>query len=240
MQVAVIAVGFTTLIFIIIVLAAALALGLGRKPDRSRQATASARPARGGRLARDDWQSRGGQQPPRPVNEPGLFNDSRPRNDSVLRNDLRPRGNPQPLRSEPRPRRNEPPAAAGFRPGGKFGVSRSRDMISIEVNPNKCARFGFCEHEAPDVFYLESDGRFGYQALVPLEKKEQVITAMDVCPRRAIKVKLPKGHDALSPPQPNLPNLPNLPNVPDETRRTVIPLHGERFTQDEDPRPRRA
>jgi ferredoxin len=122
--------------------------------------------------------------------------------------------------------------ASDFKPGGKFGKSRSRGMLSVEVNPNKCARFGFCEHEAPDVFYLESDGRFGYEASVPVEKMDQVISAMDVCPRRAIKVKLPKGMDALAPPEP--------PDLPDDGRRTIIPIFGDRFPEDEEPRPRRA
>src|SRR5689334_14788421 len=58
----------------------------------------------------------------------------------------RPRGD---LRSQP-----AQPARSGFQGGGKFGVSKHRDMLTVEVNPNKCARFGFCEHEAPTVFYL--------------------------------------------------------------------------------------
>jgi ferredoxin len=88
-------------------------------------------------------------------------------------------GQPQPIRGE-------------RLKGKKFGVSWRRNKAIVEVNPNKCARFGFCEHEAPGVFYLESDGRFGYQGSVPVEKLEQVVQAMDVCPRRAISVKVPR------------------------------------------------
>lgn len=180
MQVAVTAVGFTTLFFIIIVMAAAMALGYGRRPDRSRPPS-----NRGGGRARG---------PQRSYEE-------------------------QSVRS-------------GFQPGGKFGVSRHQDMLAVEVDPNKCARFGFCEHEAPDVFYLESDGRFGYQATVPVEKMEHVITAMDVCPRRAIKVKIPPGYNPLEKPVRDLP--------PDDSRRTVIPILGDRLPEDDQPRPRRA
>lgn len=125
--------------------------------------------------------------------------------------------------------RAEQPARSGFQAGGKFGVSR-HEMLTVEVNPNKCARFGFCEHEAPDVFYLESDGRFGYQAAVPVEKMEQVVSAMDVCPRRAIKVKLPANVDALAPPP--------APELPEDSRRTIVPIFGDRVPGDE--RPRRA
>ena len=185
MQVAVTAVGFTTLLFIIILLAAALMLGWGRRPDRSR------RSGRGNT----------GRTSSRPTRAE------------------QPSGGAQPVRS-------------GWQPSGKFGVSHHRDMLTVEVNPNKCARFGFCEHEAPEVFYLESDGRFGYDTLVPIEKMEQVITAMDVCPRRAIKVKLPKNVDPLNPPAVALPDL------PDDGRRTIVPIFGD-LVPDDEPFPRR-
>ncbi|HST82612.1 MAG TPA: ferredoxin [Kineosporiaceae bacterium] len=143
-------------------------------------------------------------------------------------------GRPGGAYQRPRGGRSEEPAQparSGFQAGGKFGVSKHRDMLTVEVNPNKCARFGFCEHEAPSVFYLESDGRFGYQAVVPVAQMEEVITAMDVCPRRAIKVKIPADYDplAMAPP----------PNVPDDSRRTVIPILGDRFPEDGAARPRR-
>ena len=126
--------------------------------------------------------------------------------------------------------RGEKQARGGFQPGGKFGVSHQRGMLTVEVNPNKCARFGFCEHEAPDVFYLESDGRFGYETVVPVEKMDRVISAMDVCPRRAIKVKLPKDIEALAPPP--------APEIPDDGRRTIIPIFGDRAPEADEPRPR--
>lgn len=178
MQVAVTAVGFTTLLFIIILLAAALALGWGRKPERTRKA------------------SRSSNSGARPLREP-----------------------------------TAQPARGGFQAGGKFGVNNTRDMLTVEVNPNKCARFGFCEHEAPDVFYLESDGRFGYDTLVPVEKMEQVVAAMDVCPRRAIKVKIPKDFDPLGPPP--------VPDLPDDGRRTIIPIFGDAVPENDEPFPPR-
>lgn len=181
MQVAVTAVGFTSLLFIIILLAAALALGWGRKPDRSRKASRSVSSGGGG---------------------------SRPLREAAAK-----------------------PARGGYQAGGKFGVNKHRDMLTVEVNPNKCARFGFCEHEAPDVFYLESDGRFGYDTVVPVEKMEQVVAAMDVCPRRAIKVKIPRDFDPLGPPP--------APELPDDGRRTIIPIFGDQVPEDDEPFPPR-
>jgi ferredoxin len=132
-----------------------------------------------------------------------------------------------------RPIRGMEPAAEPKRAGrqpkghGKFGVSRRRDAITVEVNPNRCARFGFCEHEAPDVFYLESDGRFGYQATVPVAKMDRVISAMEICPRRAIKVKLPPEH-AQSWARPE--------EVPEVNQRVILPLVAVRHPDDDAPR----
>ena len=67
--------------------------------------------------------------------------------------------------------------------------SRRRAMdVTVDVDPIRCGRFGFCEHEAPDVFKLRSDGRLSYLAAVPADQLEAVIRAMKVCPARAIAV----------------------------------------------------
>lgn len=72
--------------------------------------------------------------------------------------------------------------------GGKLGMSVRREEINVAVDSNKCARFGFCEHEAPDVFSLLADGRLSYQVSVPQEQLNEVVRAIDVCPRRAISL----------------------------------------------------
>ena len=238
-QVAVTAVGFTSLIFIIIALAAALLLGYGRRPDRSRSVASRGEPRNGQFFDEQgaDGQLLGGG-PGRPGPRYGgsgpttggipVFNagptaySAGPMTGAmpVLYNGERSTSTvPVPGSGKQIP---EAPAR-GFKAGGKFGVSHKKDMLTVEVNPSKCARFGFCEHEAPTVFYLESDGRFGYQAVVPVEKMEQVISAMDVCPRRAIKVKLPPEH-AQNRVRPEV--------VPEEPRRTIIPINGERSPED--------
>lgn len=70
----------------------------------------------------------------------------------------------------------------------KFGMTQRRDDVIVTVDSNQCARFGFCEHEAPDVFTLLGDGRLSYQVSVAPEQVNDVVRAIDVCPRRAISL----------------------------------------------------
>jgi ferredoxin/DMSO/TMAO reductase YedYZ heme-binding membrane subunit len=72
--------------------------------------------------------------------------------------------------------------------GGKLGMVQRREEVNIAVDSNMCARFGFCENEAPDVFTLLADGRLSYQVSVPQEQLNEVVRAIDVCPRRAISL----------------------------------------------------
>ena len=60
------------------------------------------------------------------------------------------------------------------------------EEILVNVDGNRCAQFGFCEHEAPEVFALRSDGRLAYRAAVPADQAADVIRAVEVCPARAI------------------------------------------------------
>jgi len=74
----------------------------------------------------------------------------------------------------------------------RFRADRLRGQeLSVNVDTGRCARFGFCEHEAPDVFKLLSDGRLSYKGSVPVERAEAVIRAAEVCPARAIALKQP-------------------------------------------------
>jgi ferredoxin len=65
------------------------------------------------------------------------------------------------------------------------GRVRGRQVL-VNVDPMRCARFGFCEQEAPDIFQLRGDGRLTYQPTVPAGRLEQAIQAARVCPARAI------------------------------------------------------
>lgn len=66
------------------------------------------------------------------------------------------------------------------------GRQRALHDITVNVNSQRCVQFGFCEHEAPDVFQLRSDGRLAYRATVTTEEASAVIRAAEVCPARAI------------------------------------------------------
>jgi len=68
-------------------------------------------------------------------------------------------------------------------------ANRSRpQQAEVSVDANKCARFGFCEQEAPSIFELRGDGRLGYKTTIPPQEVEAVVRAVKVCPARAIKL----------------------------------------------------
>lgn len=72
------------------------------------------------------------------------------------------------------------------RVSGNTSVKQRTQEITVNVDAPRCARFGFCEHEAPEVFRLRSDGRLAYRASVPADEATPVIRAAEVCPARAI------------------------------------------------------
>lgn len=58
--------------------------------------------------------------------------------------------------------------------------------LAVDVDAARCQRFGFCAHEAPEVFRLQANGRLAYRAHVPADAADRVIRAVEVCPARAI------------------------------------------------------
>jgi ferredoxin len=75
--------------------------------------------------------------------------------------------------------------AAAARGSGVIRVTGSKSVI-VNVDPVRCARFGFCEHEAPDVFQIRREGRLTYKSRVRDDEIMPVIRALEVCPARAI------------------------------------------------------
>jgi ferredoxin len=72
---------------------------------------------------------------------------------------------------------------------------RRGPSVTVNVDPVRCERFGYCEHEAPDVFQIRREGRLTYQDRVPVDEIDPVIRAVEVCPARAISLgKLPYGY----------------------------------------------
>jgi ferredoxin len=56
----------------------------------------------------------------------------------------------------------------------------------VQVNPVKCAKFGFCEQEAPQLFNLREDGQLAYRSVVAEDQVEMAARAVRACPARAI------------------------------------------------------
>jgi sulfoxide reductase heme-binding subunit YedZ len=88
------------------------------------------------------------------------------------------------------------------------GRLRGREAV-VDVDATKCVRFGFCEHEAPGIFRLRSDGRLAYAARVPIDQLEQAAQAARVCPARAIRV----GQPATIGTRPKLTDIPLVETV---------------------------
>jgi sulfoxide reductase heme-binding subunit YedZ len=70
----------------------------------------------------------------------------------------------------------------------RISVGRPQGKVTVGVDSAQCARFGFCEHEAPDVFTLLSDGRLSYRVSIAADQVNDVVRAAEVCPRRAISL----------------------------------------------------
>src|SRR5437763_452921 len=77
-------------------------------------------------------------------------------------------------------------AAVPRRAAERLAGRVSGRQVMVNVDPSRCVRFGFCEHEAPDIFQLRGDGRLTYRPTVPAGQVEQVVQAARVCPARAI------------------------------------------------------
>jgi sulfoxide reductase heme-binding subunit YedZ len=65
-------------------------------------------------------------------------------------------------------------------------AATGRSDVVLNVDPSRCVRYGFCAHEAPELFRLRTDGRLDYRAAVPPEQVEQALRAAQVCPVRAV------------------------------------------------------
>jgi ferredoxin/DMSO/TMAO reductase YedYZ heme-binding membrane subunit len=76
----------------------------------------------------------------------------------------------------------------GLRSGAAavIGHRRREKATTIEVNPVHCARFGFCEQEAPELFALRGDGQLAYKSIVGDEHLDAAVRAARACPARAI------------------------------------------------------
>lgn len=95
--------------------------------------------------------------------------------------------------------------ATGVRQRMGGGTDNGQPQITVNVDARRCARFGFCEHEAPEVFQLRADGRLSYRASIPDELTDAAIRAVEVCPVRAIALG-GVSRTVVTPPQPDDPD----------------------------------
>jgi ferredoxin/DMSO/TMAO reductase YedYZ heme-binding membrane subunit len=141
------------------------------------------------------------------------------------------------------------------RMGERVGSRLRAQQATVNVDPGRCVRFGFCEHEAPQVFQLRSDGRLAYQPQVPADEIDNVIQAAKICPARAIMLtrtattvvmqnpEEEQGSDEpprpTSRPEPRTTAIPRVDRVREERARSEAPPRDERparETRDERPR----
>lgn len=120
--------------------------------------------------------------------------------------------------------------AAGATGGRWTGAADdARPAVRVDVDAATCRRFGFCEHEAPDVFRLRDDGRLAYRTHVPQSGSDAVLRAATACPVRAILVRPVQGQRLTGPAGPDDPDDPGGPNGAadlDDTdgRGRVVPI----------------
>lgn len=65
------------------------------------------------------------------------------------------------------------------------GVPTPSDVV-LNVDPSRCVRYGFCAHEAPQLFRLQSDGRLNHRAAISPEHVDDALRAAEACPARAV------------------------------------------------------
>jgi ferredoxin len=61
-------------------------------------------------------------------------------------------------------------------------------MIKIHVDMDTCQHYGQCVFEAPRIFTLNGDDKLEYLAEANDDERDEVESAVDVCPMQAIRI----------------------------------------------------
>lgn len=61
-------------------------------------------------------------------------------------------------------------------------------MIKIRVDMDLCQHYGQCVFEAPKIFKLNDQDRLEYLAEADDSERDNVESAVDVCPMQAIRI----------------------------------------------------
>jgi ferredoxin/DMSO/TMAO reductase YedYZ heme-binding membrane subunit len=79
-------------------------------------------------------------------------------------------------------------------------IGRRKQRVTIHVDATRCVHFGFCQHEAPDVFQVRDDGRLEHSPMADGDTVDAVIRAARACPTRAILLSRHAGRVVLADP----------------------------------------
>jgi ferredoxin len=61
-------------------------------------------------------------------------------------------------------------------------------LIKVEVDMSLCQNYGQCVFEAPRIFHLNDDDKLEHLAEANDDERDQVESAVDVCPMQAIRI----------------------------------------------------
>jgi ferredoxin len=61
-------------------------------------------------------------------------------------------------------------------------------LIKVEVDMTLCQNYGQCVFEAPRIFHLNDDDKLEHLAEANDDERDQVESAVDVCPMQAIRI----------------------------------------------------
>jgi ferredoxin len=61
-------------------------------------------------------------------------------------------------------------------------------LIKVEVDLSLCQNYGQCVFEAPRIFHLNDDDKLEHLAEANDDERDQVESAVDVCPMQAIRI----------------------------------------------------
>ena len=70
--------------------------------------------------------------------------------------------------------------------GDLLKIGRRGQQVTINVDATRCVHFGFCQHEAPELFEVRDDGRLEHAPTADADQVDAVIRAARACPTRAI------------------------------------------------------
>jgi ferredoxin len=61
-------------------------------------------------------------------------------------------------------------------------------LIKVEVDMSLCQNYGQCVFEAPRIFHLNDEDKLEHLAEANDDERDQVESAVDVCPMQAIRI----------------------------------------------------